>query len=66
MRASPIDPRDQTSEVDNTAYRAYFWDRPDLGTTMAAPKSDRRADQRWLLDWRNVMRDVATSGETRL
>jgi hypothetical protein len=24
--ASPVDPRDQTSEVDDPAYRAYFWD----------------------------------------
>ena len=28
MLASPIDPRDQTSEVDDPAYRAYFWDSP--------------------------------------
>jgi hypothetical protein len=26
--ASPIDPRDQTSEVDDPAYRAHFWDNP--------------------------------------
>lgn len=26
--ASPIDPRDQTSEIDDPAYRAYFWDSP--------------------------------------
>ncbi|HEY0238676.1 MAG TPA: hypothetical protein VGC37_08525 [Friedmanniella sp.] len=26
MLASPVDPRDQTSEVDDPAYRAYFWD----------------------------------------
>jgi hypothetical protein len=26
--ASPIDPRDQTSEVDDPVYRAYFWDSP--------------------------------------
>ena len=25
MRPSPIDPQDQTSEVDDPAYRAYFW-----------------------------------------
>ena len=28
MLASPIDPRDQTSEVYDPAYRAYFWDSP--------------------------------------
>lgn len=28
MIASPIDPRDQASEVDDPAYRAYFWDSP--------------------------------------
>ena len=28
MLASPIDPRDQTSEVDDPVYRAYFWDSP--------------------------------------
>ena len=26
MIASPIDPLDQTSEVDDPAYRAHFWD----------------------------------------
>jgi hypothetical protein len=28
VRASPIDPRDQTREVDGPAYRVYFWDSP--------------------------------------
>lgn len=28
MLASPIDPRDQTSEVDDPAYRVYFWNSP--------------------------------------
>lgn len=25
MRARPIDPRDQTSQVDDPSYRVYFW-----------------------------------------
>ena len=25
MRARPVDPRDQTSEIDDPAYRVYFW-----------------------------------------
>lgn len=28
MRATQVDPRDQTSEVDDPAYRAYFWNSP--------------------------------------
>ena len=25
MLARPVDPRDQTSEIDDPAYRVYFW-----------------------------------------
>jgi hypothetical protein len=25
VRARPVDPRDETSEVDDPAYRVYFW-----------------------------------------
>lgn len=26
MQATPIDPRDQTHEVDDPSYRVFFWD----------------------------------------
>lgn len=45
--ASPIDPRDQTSEVDDPAYRAYFWDSPGACDEWELT----RADLDEVLDW---------------
>jgi hypothetical protein len=45
--ASPIDPRDQTSEVDDPAYRAYFWDNPGACDEWEL----READIDEILDW---------------
>lgn len=45
--ASPIDPRDQTSEVDDPAYRAYFWD----GTGGCDEWELAEADIDEVLDW---------------
>lgn len=28
MQATPIDPRDQTHEVDDPSYRVFFWNSP--------------------------------------
>lgn len=47
MLVSPIDPRDQTSEVDDPAYRAYFWD-----TTASCQEWElTEADIDEVLDW---------------
>ena len=47
MRASPIDPRDQTSEVDDPAYRAYFWNSPSACDEWELTEAD--IDE--VLDW---------------
>ena len=47
VRASPIDPRDQTSEVDDPAYRAYFWDSPSACDEWELSEAD--IDE--VLDW---------------
>lgn len=47
MIASPIDPRDQTGEVDDPAYRAYFWDSPGACDEWELTEAD--LDE--VLDW---------------
>ena len=47
MLASPIDPRDQTSEVGDPAYRACFWDSPGA----CAERELTEADLDEVLGW---------------
>lgn len=67
MRALPVDPRDQTSEVVAPSYRVFFWDRPtsceewelsevDLDEVLAwiSARADGRAHSLWAV----VQRDA--------
>lgn len=51
MRASPIDPLDQASEIDDPAYRVYFWTGSAGSLWSCSEWELAEADIDEVLDW---------------
>ncbi|SDE09077.1 hypothetical protein SAMN04489747_2485 [Auraticoccus monumenti] len=48
MQATPIDPRDQTHEVDDPSYRVFFWDSPSSSDEWELTEADLNEVLAWI------------------